>query len=192
MSARMAATLLGVLALAHTAGEGAPARDPQYYFPTSVGTERVYQENDDKIWSDVVSAVEWKDGARIVSVVDKRHEEMNLKVAVSANGLFRVECRGHKDNPPVCWLMLPAEQGCKWTPWANRPNGLNEFAEVIGFEDIEVPAGRFHTIVVRHTISFSVQPEWSYTRWYALGVGLVKQESHNLIEVLKSISPRPK
>jgi hypothetical protein len=163
------------------------------FFPLTVGSKWVYVEGDEEI-VDIVTAVERKGpGTTLVTVRSKRTWRDGatiLKVEVSDKGLFRVECAGSKDNPPVCWLRLPADRGSRWSnPW---PRSQEEVMTVLASEVVIVPAGRFLAVPVEvsfppHFVEFE-RP--TFTRWYAVGVGLIKQAGTGGGDmVLKSFTP---
>jgi hypothetical protein len=188
MLTRTIITLAASFFIARSVGEGAPSRTPAYYFATAVGTKWTY-ESDDGTWSETVTEVDSRDGEKIVSIVHGRADELNWKVAVSINGLSRIQCRGDKDDPPVCWLKLPAKVGETWRPWGDKST---DTAEVVGFEDVEVPAGKFHAVLVKTTVHPVSGFDWSYIRCFAPGIGLVKLVTGDRVQVLKSITPKPR
>ncbi|MEN3370230.1 MAG: hypothetical protein V7609_2373 [Verrucomicrobiota bacterium] len=80
-----------------------------------------------------------------------------------------------KYEPPKQYLQNPLVPGFKWN-WKGKDTGNNEVTEssqVIGFEKVSVPAGKFRAmkIVSKVTGGAAVMTK---TYWYADGVGLVK------------------
>jgi len=57
--------------------------------------------------------------------------------------------------------------------------------EVVGFEDIEVPAGKFHCIKL-HYHEKRGEDVIDETAWYAEGVGQVKYDGGEYVKELKS------
>jgi hypothetical protein len=171
--------------------------EPVYYFPTTVGTKWVYQEGI-RQRTEVVTEVEGKGATKVVFVgLEEKGKVLPwVNVEVSRRGLFRVWCRGNKDDPPHPWLKLPVEGGGEW---AYDDIGLGGRilgkvrATASGPEEVEVPAGTYRAIRVE--MSWPARGglgDWApstSTRWYAPGVGLVKQTGPSYEEVLKSFAP---
>lgn len=163
------------------------------FFPVTVGAKWVYEVLEGET-VETVTAVERKGpGTTVVtvrSVTDKIAGATTLKVEVSNKGLFRMEVCGQKDDPPVCWLRLPADRGTRWSnPW---PRSQEELMTVRALEDVVVPAGRFRAVAVEVAFPprFVGLERRTFTRWYAEGVGLIKQaDSGNGDMVLKSFTP---
>src|SRR5687768_10415911 len=73
-----------------------PPREVVYYFPTKVGTKRVYEQGT-FLKTETVTAVEEKDGLKLVTI-DCLQEEtqsgekarVSWKTAVSSDGLFEI------------------------------------------------------------------------------------------------------
>jgi hypothetical protein len=153
------------------------ARKPLLYYPTRVGTELVYEKEGSEV-THVVTAVEEKDGAKIVSVgevVAAGKPAPHEKMQVSEKGLIRMEITGQKITPPLVMLRVPHPKGDKWEftasgAWSGEVKGSKI---VIGPERLTVPAGTFETIRVESAYTLNGQ-QLQATFWYSPIVGLVK------------------
>ncbi len=93
-------------------------------------------------------------------------------------------------SPPVPCLIFPLAPGHKehWEgrlkiAWVNKPIVFD--GEVIGWEDITVPAGQFHCIKF-HFREKRGEELVEETAWYAAGVGQVKYDGGQYVKELKS------
>jgi hypothetical protein len=80
-----------------------------------------------------------------------------------------------KYDPPKRYLQSPLVPGAKWE-WNGLDQTRTEMGEqtqVIGFENVTVPAGKFRAMKVVSLVTGAVTP-MTKTYWYAKGVGLVK------------------
>jgi hypothetical protein len=78
-----------------------------------------------------------------------------------------------KFNPPQTMIAAPLKKGARWdfTGQAGELKGHQHY-DVIGEEDIEVPAGEFHTF---HVHGEQTSPNlMTIERWFASGIGIVK------------------
>ena len=87
-------------------------------------------------------------------------------------------------------MIYPLETGTK-VHWEGRLKNIvmNKYiifdGEVIGFEDIEVPAGKFHCIKL-HYHEKRGDEVIDESAWYAEGVGQVKYDGGQYVKELKS------
>jgi hypothetical protein len=192
--------LIACSCAAPPAGESGPgvppaAASPQpSYFPTQVGARWVYQGSDGEESSLVVSAVEEKGGAKIVSVAlagpNGEHFVVE-KVWVSDAGLYAVAMGGQECNPPVCKIRLPPKAGDRWETLSIVGLPVRELCEVFGAEQVAVPAGCFQAVRVEANGTGGFGGAWTKTTtWYAPEVGMVKRVvGENETMVLKSFTP---
>ena len=78
-----------------------------------------------------------------------------------------------KFDPPQTMIAAPLEKGGKWD--FNGEAGelkVNQHYDVVGDEDIKVPAGEFHTLRI-HGEQTTPSP-MTIDRWFASGIGIVK------------------
>jgi hypothetical protein len=160
---------------------------PELYYPTRLGTKWAYEE--DKCESHVaITRVEMKDGAFHITETHTRKVDSakrTLTIMVSEKGVFRTSVNDHKDDPPLCWLKLPVKPGERWYG--------GDWFTAADLEDIETPAGKFRAIPVTHESDgnfIALLPGPSYTRWFAPGVGLIRQRCGQRDQfILKSFTP---
>jgi hypothetical protein len=165
------------------------------YFPITVGTRWVYEEQPKagktKQRIEVITAVEEKDGAKIVSVrrEDDGTEAKLRRIVVSNKGLFVLEDGGSRADPPMCILKLPAAAGTKWASNSALPDvTIKGTGTVFRSEQIKVPAGTY--TAVRVELAVTVLNQKSHvTVWIAPGIGIVKMVFADETVVLKSFTP---
>jgi hypothetical protein len=172
--------------------------EPKYYFPTEVGVKWELlisgQPNREDIrHSYVISAVEEKDGAKIVSL--KRTVEKVTynagKVTVTTEG---VSDSGSKDNgfdPPLPILKSPFDKDATWK-WKGKygENGRSQTRTIVGTEEITVPAGKFTALKVNVVEERDdTDHQFKRTEWHVLNVGRVKGVTGNLVEEMTSFTP---
>jgi hypothetical protein len=144
--------------------------------------------------TEVVTAVEWKDGAYVVSVGREGIGGVIpfQMIEVSSRGLLRVKSGTEETDSPRCLLRLPARVGDTWVFDAQLGHGPATKYATKGEEEVEVSAGKFTTI--------RVEGDWEYGKgpiriieWYAPGVGRVKRVAKSpdfeRVVVLKSFTP---
>lgn len=153
------------------------ARKPLLYYPTHVGDELVYDRGGSEI-THVVTAVEEKDGAKIVSIsqVNPGGQPTPFeKMEVSTKGLTRLEITGQKITPPLVMLRIPHPKGDKWEfaasgAWSGEVKGHKV---VIGPERLVLSGHTFESIQVDSDYTLNGQ-QLKATFWYSPGVGMVK------------------
>ena len=187
-----------VVSLAPAAQAPTGAKNPEPYFPTGKGARWVYDEQgSERVFA--VTAVEEKDGAKLVTVTElpERSGGLSGRVAVSEKGLFQVGTglAGFTYDTPVCLLRLPHKPGDRWGFHIHAQFNLKEYKgikTVRAAEEVVVPAGRYTAIPVVTDYAIDGAQQAPITMWYARGVGLVKltfegiNGSHEL--VLKSFT----
>lgn len=97
------------------------------------------------------------------------------QVLVADDGVYRVSNAGKAITPPLRILKTNARKGVTWECDSQSENAQLKGVFVADEEVVEVPAGKFATVVVRAK-DFQVGAQKSqYEWWYAPNVGLVKQ-----------------
>jgi hypothetical protein len=132
--------------------------------------------------TEVVTAVEEKDGAKLVTVARDGGRPVS-RYAVSPAGVSRVRQDEVAFDPPLRLLRLPVRPGDEWgwdsavlspLPPARFTGRCRAFAP----EWVEVPAGR-HLVVRVETEYSDGAGDHTQVRGYAPGVGLVKAVSRS-------------
>jgi hypothetical protein len=80
-----------------------------------------------------------------------------------------------KFNPPQTMIAIPLKKGASWDFNSDTVGGelkVDQHYDVVGEEDINVPAGKFHTFRI-HGEQTSPSA-MTIDRWFASGVGIVK------------------
>lgn len=171
------------------------------YFPTTVGDrweiEMRYADRTDE-YTEVVTAVEKKDGVRLVSVgreVNGKVGPQLSQVRVTDKGVFRVSLQGSVYDEPYCILKLPLKAGDSWTaePVAGGGASSSTLKYKVGKEEVvEVPAGKFRAV----RIDCEIHTRGTHDRsvlWYDARVGVVRMEygdaESGYVRVLKSFKP---
>jgi len=183
--------------------EKVKARDGRsLYFPTRAGAKWVYAVTARKTTSEIVetvSAAEEKGSGYRVTTEIGSTPDANVRVVtdVSARGLYQAEFAGKVYADPVPLLKLPAKAGDSWTAEFEVPaiNGKVRFTYTVkDEEEVEVPGGKFKAL----RVEWKADPDvltMTATRWYAPGVGLVKEVTSSggagQTRVLKSFRSGP-
>jgi hypothetical protein len=164
-------------------------RAKESYYPTTVGSKWVYLDGDQE-YTDVVTAVEVKDGAKVITIT--RHRAggqppfMLAKVAMSEKGVFQTFSGEIELAKPECILPASLDKGVGWQS-VLAPKWTRT---IVGEEVVEVPAGKFKAIRVDSVSAGRALPQKWSKAWYAPRVGLVKAESLLGSDfVLKSFTP---
>lgn len=162
----------------------AVADDPQIdaakLFPAKVGSQWDYAvESKGKAAGAVtnkVTKIETIDGQSLIRmesfVKDKVVASEHL--AVTDQGVFRHRINGSEATPPVCVIKFPVKADETWDIDTKIGQELLTGQSVVGFEEIEVPFGKFPTVRVKMNAQAGTQKIES-TIWYAEGVGMVQQ-----------------
>lgn len=171
----------------------------QSYYPLAVGTRWVTEfkyPTSTVETTEVVTAVEKKDGATVVSVGREVAGKVGTELSqmrVTDKGLFRMSSLGTVFTEPYCVLQLPLKPGVAWTAEANR-GGVTPTKyhyKAVKEEDVEVPAGNFKAFRIEVEYESAGATQRS-TIWYAERVGVVKQEHKDkdsgYVKVLKSFT----
>lgn len=92
---------------------------------------------------------------------------------ILCSGRVNVDGEFIKFNPPQTIIATPLKQGARWN-FDGQAGDLkvHQHYEVIGEEDVDVPAGKFHAFRI-HGEQTSPSP-MTIERWFALGTGIVK------------------
>lgn len=178
MTRAVPAAALAALLLASAAA--APVRDgPPVYFPTAVGAKWVYTDAAGSDHTEVVTAVERKDGAVVVTVAYERGDgdlHPVKTVAVSETGLRQLSDGDHRYAPPSVLLRLPHRDGNAWrddTEVVRESRVYRGTCTAHGPERVRVPAGVFEAVRVESEYTLNGIPCW-LTVWFAPRVGAVK------------------
>lgn len=166
-------------------GSLAVADDPQIdtakLFPSTVGSTWVYAvESKEKTAGRItnkVTKIETIDGQKLIRlesfVKDKVVASEHLAV-VSDQGLFRHRINGSEATPPVLVIKFPLKADETWNTETTIGQETLTGESVVGFEEVEVPAGKYQTVRVKTNAKAGAQ-EIESTIWYAEGVGMVRQ-----------------
>jgi hypothetical protein len=189
---RTLAALIALTALLAAASAAPTPKDESPYFPTRVGAKWVYRTGEEGEEVRVVTAVEDKGGAKLVSVglvKDGKVTPETEEVSVSEKGLYVVGGKGKKLDRPICLLKLPHEPGDKWElDFGFDGVSFKGTATAREPEWVEVPAGKYRAVPVE--MRYAVQGNSRQTTvWYARGVGTVKEVVGSKERVLKSFTP---
>jgi hypothetical protein len=200
MSRRLAACF--VLVVVGPSGSAPRLKDAPDgpYFPTTVGdrwvTEMRYQSHTSE-FTEVVTAVEKKDGALLVTVGRESEGVVGpnqSQVRVTDKGLFRLSNLGTVYDAPYCVLQLPPKPGNTWTSEVVSGGTVTSTFKykAIKEEDVEVPAGKFRALRIEVDIDSRGRTSRSVL-WYDPRVGIVKLDHQDTdsgyVRVLKSFTP---
>ena len=165
-----------------------PKDDPVCY-PLRVGDRTVFQAGENENVSTVTKVEKVESGFQVTSeVLDGVRKTSYLQIAiVSVRGVSVIEYAGQKIDPPVWWLQLPHKHKNEWKgAW---PNGYSMAFESIGWEQVEVPAGKYRAIRVERKDHLNGELAGTTTYWYAPGLGCIKLITKGSTRALKSFTP---
>lgn len=152
-----------------------PKEEP-FFYPTTVGAKHV------SIWSgqelvEVVAKVDKTEGGFVVHmerVQSDGTKKPSETVIVTARGLVRTHSGGKPLEKPCELLVLPHGESNTWlSNWGAQKRTL----KTAGWEEIEVPAGKFRAMRVDHYTTEGANVD--STHWYAPGIGCVKWYSNS-------------
>jgi hypothetical protein len=186
-----------------------PAAGPsdEAFFPIAQGTTWVYKTTQ-KMKStsfemNVVIEGPWKEGDRSGMIMTQKDKRGTMRQFLLENekGVFIDKLALSKAftpevntrfTPAVPLLIFPLVPGTKvhWegrlkVAWVDKPIIFD--GEVLGWEDIEVPAGKFHCIKL-HYHEKRGNEVIDENAWYASEVGQVKYDGGQYIKELKKYS----
>lgn len=192
---RLLATLAVVAALASAPAAPVPTHlmtDPPLYFPITVGTTWVYDE-DGAVVTRVVTAVEVTGDTWAVAYAVRHPDGTTTpdgKFAVSRTGLTRLEQGATRCDPPVAAVRLPYRVGDEWE-FAFALGGLETRGKKVARkpERVTVPAGTFDAVPIETDFAVDGRAMPRATFWYAPGVGMVKRVGGTSTIVLKKFTP---
>ena len=173
---RVLACLLAILLLSGLDAAPIPKTTPKetkLYFPTTVGSKWVYQSEDGE-YTEVVKDVVNKEKERcwIVSVsrVDKDGKEVPSKEWEVSEGALILTKSAVSPKKRLAWphLLLPHNPGKQWQ---FLPESDSHPCVAIKPQRVKVPAGEFDAVGVELYSGRQLVE----TKWYAIGIGLVKR-----------------
>ena len=172
---------LAVLALALPTAGAAPVpkhlMKDEPYWPTAVGTKWVYEQGGKEMPEEITHAEPLKGGVRLTI----RAQGMDRTTDIGTDGVIqRTLSKWALDTQTV---RFPLKAGDTWTFRMPIQDGLHCEAGTMTVgeaENVKVPAGTFRATKVVQTVTEAggkpVNPPYTYTFWYAKGLGLVKLE----------------
>jgi hypothetical protein len=188
MNRRNAILFLALAAAVVAAGAGAakpkPEQAPPDFFPLRVGDSWTYRNtSDNSEYGFKVLAEEPPTGGapryqvemRAGVIVHKSFSKEDGWVVLWEDRYVEHEGLQMKYEPPKKYLQNPLKPGFKWT-WQGKDSTQTDFTEkndVVGFETVTVPAGKFRAMKLVSEVSGG-NAVMTKTYWYADGVGLVK------------------
>jgi hypothetical protein len=152
----------------------APQDSP--YYPLQVGTTWVFRGPDHQRVMRVARH-EVVDGTPCAFVETLRDDKVieDNDVCVKADGIYLLTADGEKLSAPLPILKLPPRRGTTWRVNFNKGGKRSQGVYVLGNEEVEVPAGKFHTVTLKGEILEGTTRTLAFTYWFAPGVGMVKQ-----------------
>jgi hypothetical protein len=168
-------------------------RDQPLYYPTQKGARWVYLDGDaDREY--VVSGAEQNKSsdATIVTISEVNGENQKpwRAMAVSRRGLVWLEASGSAFDEPIWVLRCPVVVNDE-LPYRAFGSGVavcEGTMKVVGFEEVEVPAGKFSAVRVEDAFTLGGRKHcWTY--WFVQEVGFVRYDFNSTKMVLKSFKP---
>src|SRR5262245_59321884 len=183
--------VVAVLAVSTTpcATPGAPVpkhlmpKEEPVFFPTKVGDRTVSVLGGQEIVCVITKAEKVADGVAVTQECEDENgvRTHDVTVIASSKGLKMVAYADRKPVEPIWLLKLPPEANNEWTEHSGAMcHGMSVTRRIIGWQQIEVPAGKFRAI--------GVQSQGT-TSWYAPGLGCIKWARGDISRELKSFTP---
>jgi hypothetical protein len=183
-NSRAFSTIAFALFLVATNAFAQKPKEPADFFPLRVGDSWNYRNTsgDSQYSLKVLSEGKLEDGSGLYEVellagvkVRKLFSKPHGFVLLHREGYPEHEGLEAKYEPPKQYLQNPLVPGAKWE-WQGRDyteTEVTESSQVIGFENVSVPAGKFRAMKVVSKVTGGAAV-MNKTYWYADGVGLVK------------------
>jgi hypothetical protein len=150
-----------------------PKEDP-YCYSTRVGDRHESVFGGQKVVCVVTKAEKTPDGI-LVEVIEEHDGAPPTPyeiVVVSAAGVKQLEAYGKKNDEPVWWFKLPHTEN---NTWADQWNQQDRNWKTTGWEQVEVPAGKYRALRTERTDGGPTVT----TYWWAPGVGCIKWTNGN-------------
>jgi hypothetical protein len=163
-----------------------PKDEQPLFFPTTVGSRHVSEWQGTEIVCVVAKVEKTADGIVVTEerVLPKGIQTPEQTVVVSAKGLHVTHYRDKPLDPPIWYLKLPHVENNNWTDqWAQT----TRYLKTVGWEEIEVPAGKIRAMRVDRDNDGKGTSITTY--WYAPGMGCIKWASKDSKRELKSFTP---
>ncbi|MBI2900421.1 MAG: hypothetical protein HYY17_09555 [Planctomycetes bacterium] len=152
------------------------AADEKDFFPVKAGAKWTYAAGEEEVTVTVEGPA--KVGEKECHVFKREWKGGSSKefFSVTDQGVFlvRLEADRNTEFPdnPVPRMKFGTKKGETWTWKFEQQEGTYENQ---GEEEIEVPAGKFKAWKI-HVVAQAGEMKYVTTRWFAAGVGLVREE----------------
>jgi len=172
-----------------------------FTLPMAIGTKWTYQvkARDERITTVVTAIDSDKKYGKLMTVSyqsTKGETGIWEVVSLDSRQLLMHQKGSFESVPPIPWIRTPYVQHDKWDVQYALSSASSSFDYAAQFvqgpvDRVEVPAGKFEAVRV-HAIGEGFG-RWAQTRWYANGVGVVKQvdKGGDTLELF-SFEPGPK
>jgi hypothetical protein len=156
-----------------------------------VGSKWVYKNTQNADWerTDVITAVEEEDGAKVIRVGTLTRSgtvEQRQTMRLSPRGLFQLNVTREDPGASTCFLKLPIRFGASWECLVGGTRGV---ATCEGIEEVGVPAGRFKAVKVVARWKTQNLAGGEASGWFVPGIGPVKwQRGDGAATVLHSFT----
>lgn len=190
LSRILIAAVLTAIALFASAAPVPKDRRDESYWPITVGTRWVYEQNGQESTEEITKVEPLKAGVRLTI----RVRDWDDMVDVAPDGVTK-RTTG-KFTLDQLALRFPIKSGDSWA--VSTPIQMGLVCEagkmtVGDEEDIKVPAGTFRATKVVNTVAEvggkPIELPYTYAFWYAKGVGMVRIEWNGGFRALKSFTP---
>jgi hypothetical protein len=176
----LAFTIFLLAPLSHGKRSATPGAD---FFPLRIGDSWTYRNTEEGGYTLKVLSEEPQQGGPTRYVVELLPGTKILKTFSKTKGWVLLHGESYPEHeglqaayePPKQYLPNPLVRGQKWEWFGKDPTQVEhrESHQVVGFENVTVPAGKFHAAKIVSEITGASAP-MTRTTWYAAGVGLVK------------------
>ncbi|MFH1452972.1 MAG: hypothetical protein ABIH00_03195 [Armatimonadota bacterium] len=156
------------------------------YFPLTQDSEWIYkfgdkdlivvvngEENIDNIQCAVMETIMDKE------IMQKDYYDKNNKEVLAVMKTYNNNNIKVKLTPPQTIMKLPLKTGKSWV-WTGKFKDTGDITfnfKVAAFEKVTVPAGTFKAFKIDITADAGMDRKITVQRWYAAGIGLIKETS---------------
>lgn len=172
----------------------AKSKEPCEFYPDQIGFEWVYKDGRVDVVL-YISKVDTNEANKKLITINRKSDQGDTRdqvILISKDGVYLIEEKKFKLDPPRCLIKLPVVAGNTWSEKHVTKNGSTWDVQYKTGESrvIKVPAGSFNAVPVISTYKKN-GAEIELTKWYSCGKGLIQEEYTDAYgSILQSIKPQ--
>jgi hypothetical protein len=153
------------------------------YLPLKVGTKWHYRwetsSGEKGLQVQQVSEIQMIDGRAVLARLDEIERggiTLTEYLSNTALGISRHRTDFIDLSPPLRLLSFPVEGEESWASKIKLGDTeVKATSRIVGRREVEVPAGKYTTVMVKVEVEWEGAPKYRWTIWFAAGTGLVKE-----------------